>query len=174
MLSLCRISSKNIDLASRIQHELFPLYSARKNYEESVAGLTNNEYYLLYEGDTPIGITGIYWYESDPESAWLGWFGIRKQFRRRHLGSVALGLYEEMAKKKGFRYARLYTDKDDNDIAISFYKSNGYVGEPYVNAQDPACFTTEILIFSKSLTEERVVPWNNRNIDLTKQIEKQS
>ena len=71
------------------------------------------------------------------------------------------------------RFARLYTDAENNDTAIAFYTANGYTGEPYRNPDDPACRIYKTLIFSKPLAGGAPVLWNNRSIHLTEQIEKQ-
>lgn len=173
-MTLEKIRENNISCAVQIQSELFPGESARRNYEESLEVTSPFEYYLLYEDGKCVGITGIYCYPEYPDSAWLGWFGIREGFRRKRLGSEALAMFEETAASRGFRFARLYTDAENNDAAIAFYKSNGYSCESYQTPEDPACMKYKTLIFSKSLTSEELVPWNNRNIHLTEQIAKQN
>ena len=172
-MRLERITEENISYAVSIQEELFPEYSARANYEESLRDPSRFEYDLIYEGEDCVGVIGLYRYPEDPDSAWLGWFGIREGFRRKHLGSAALKLFEEMARSGGYRFARLYTDAVDNDAAIAFYKANGYVSEPYLNPADPACLKYKVLIFSKPLADNTLVFWNDRDIHLTEQIEKQ-
>lgn len=172
-MTLERITKDNIGYALRVQEELFPGESARTNYEESLESASGYEYYLVYDEGRCVGITGLYRYLEDPDSAWLGWFGIRKEFRRKHLGSKVLAMFEKTAASKGFRFARLYTDAVKNDAAIAFYKANGYSCEPYENLQDPVCLKIRTLIFSKSLTSEELIPWNSRNIHLTEQILKQ-
>ena len=172
-MTLERITENNIHYAVSIQEELFPEESARTNYEDSLSPEAVYEYYLLYENGVCVGIIGLYRYPEDDDSAWLGWFGIRKEFRRGHLGSTALKMFEDMAMAKGYRFARLYTDAVDNDTAIAFYRANGYVCEPYENAQDPACLKYRTLIFSKSLSSGELIPWTNRTIHLTEQIAKQ-
>ena len=162
-----------MDFAVRIQEELFPGESARTNYEESVSGTGDYEYYLIHEEDACIGIIGIYSYPEEHDSAWLGWFGIREDFRRKHFGSAALKMFEDMAAARGCKFARLYTDAVKNDAAIAFYKANGYIEEPYQNRQDVACIKHKTLIFSKPLASEPLIPWNSRNIHLTEQISKQ-
>lgn len=132
--------------------KLFPGESARANYEESLAEASLYEYYLIYEGADCAGIIGLYRYPEDPDSAWLGWFGIRAGFRRRRLGSAALKRFEDMAGARGYRFARLYTDELHNETAIAFYKANGYLCERYRNMEDPACLQYKTLIFSKPLT----------------------
>lgn len=172
-MTLERITESNIGYAVEIQAELFPNESGRANFEESLLTLSDFAYYLICQDDACIGVIGLYRYPEDPCSAWLGWFGIRKPFRRKGLGSAALRMFEEMAAEKGYHFARLYTDAENNDAAIAFYKANGYSSEPYFNPHDPASLEYPSLIFSKALTEEELVPWNGRNIHLTEQIAKQ-
>ena len=172
-MTLIRITEDNLDYAVSIQEELFPGESARVNYEESIDGTTDYEYFLLYEDDACVGITGIYHYPDDLDSAWLGWFGICEKYRRKHFGSEAIKLFEDMAITKGYRFARIYTDAVQNDVAIAFYKSNGYTCESYENSEDPACLEYKMLIFSKPLKGDDLVLWNDRNIHLTEQIAKQ-
>ena len=93
-MNLIRVTEKNIEEAVSVQEELFPGESGRANYEEAVSGISGFEYYLVYEDGVCAGITGIYTYPDDPESAWLGWFGIREEYRRRHLGSKTMRWFE--------------------------------------------------------------------------------
>ena len=173
IMTLEKITKDNIGYAIQIQESLFPGESGRANFEDSLAAASGYGYYLIYEDGTCVGVIGLYNYPEDPESAWLGWFGILEEFRRKHLGSKALKMFEEMAARQGFRFARLYTDALDNDAAIQFYQANGYIGEPYLNADDPVCLKYKTLIFSKALIPGELVPWNNRSIHLTEQIAKQ-
>ena len=173
-MTLERITENNLDTAVRVQQELFPGESGKANFEESLVPRSGFAYYLICQNGDCAGIIGIYRYPEDPGSAWLGWFGILEHFRRKGLGSKALRMFEEMAKKQGYRFARLYTDADHNEAAIAFYQANGYRSEPYSNPQDPACLKYPTLIFSKSLTGDELVLWNSRNIHLTEQIAKQN
>ena len=168
-----KVTLENLNLALNIQKELFPRYSAEQNYRESTKANSCYEYYIVKQNENCIGITGIYYYPEYPDSAWLGWFGIRESYRQKHYGTTVLGMFEGIAYERGFKYARLYTDKFDNDIAISFYESNSYVSEDYINEEDPASLQYPILIFSKSLTNQPLSLWNNKSIGLTEQIKKQ-
>lgn len=169
-----KVTQANLEYAVGIQEELFRGESGRANLEDSLKDGADYGYYLLYEEGTCVGIIGLYRYPEDADSAWLGWFGILEQYRRKHLGTAAIGMFEEMAAEQGYLFARLYTDAENNDAAIAFYKSNGYICEPYLNPQDPACQVYKTLIFSKSLTDEALVPWNSRTIHLTEQMAKEA
>ncbi|MCR4949803.1 MAG: GNAT family N-acetyltransferase [Solobacterium sp.] len=173
MIHLVRVTKENLDYAVFIQNTLFPSFNGQANFEDSVSGKADNEYDLVYDQDVCVGITGIYTYDTDPDSAWLGWFGILEPYRRRHYGKETIRLFEEAAKARGFHHTRIYTDRYDNETAIAFYTSCGYTSEIYDNPYDPACYEYPMLIFSKSLNGSPVIPWNNRSIHLTEQMEKE-
>lgn len=172
-MTLERVTADNLAYAVEIQSELFPGESGRANFEDSLAPGAGYAYFLLREGGACVGIIGLYTYPEDPDSAWLGWFGIREGYRRQGLGARALGLFEDMAARRGFTFARLYTDAEDNGAAVAFYRARGYVSEPYDNPADPAALIYKTLIFSKSLTGAPLTPWNSRSIHLTEQIARQ-
>lgn len=173
-LSLERITASNLRRAIALHREIFPKFSAETNFEEAVSGVSGYEYFIIRKGFDDAGIIGIYSYPEDSASAWLGWFGILQKYRRHHLGSVAIAMFEDMAKVRGYRYIRLYTEKRDNDAAITFYQKNGYSSEEYQNASDPASSLYPLLIFSKSISDMSAPPWGNRNIHFTEQLAKQS
>ena len=165
MIRHVKVTEQNLLFAVGVQKSLFPEYSARSNYVDAIEGRMS--------GETCVGISGIYSDPADHANAWLGWFGILPEFRRQGLGSEALRLFEQKAREDGFVYTRLYTDRDHNDAAISFYRANGYVGEAYDNPDDPASRDYPICIFSKSLFGEPVPAWDNKNIHLTRQVQRQ-
>lgn len=82
-------------------------------------------------------------------------------------------LFEDMAASRRYRFARLYTDAENNDTAIAFYTANGYTGEPYLNPDDPASLLYKTLVFSKPPGDGTPVLWKDRSIHLTEQIKKQ-
>ena len=176
MLRCVEINEALFDIAITIQNEIFPDHDAFQNYKEAVEHITDNKYYLVQNETNGeyVGISGIYSLSIDPDSAWLGWFGILEKYRRKHYGSETLRLFEDTARSLGFKYCRFYTDKFDNDATISFYKKNGYILENYDCVTDPSCVDFPILIGSKSLDKNPPTLWNNKNIDLTSQIFKQT
>ena len=58
------------------------------------------DYYIVYLENIPIGVTGIYSYNEYPENAWLGWFGILKEYRNNGYGGIVLDKTIELAKKR--------------------------------------------------------------------------
>ena len=173
MLDLRLITSDNLDYAIHLENEIFPEYNAKNNYLASIKNSKQSQFFLIYKKDTCIGITGIYSYKDDSDNAWLGFFGIKEGYRDKGYGKKSLKLTEEYAKNLGFKYMRLFTDKLDNEKAISFYEANGYSFEDYDCDKEELKDEFNVVIGSKSLGEEEVPLWNNKFINLTKQTYKQ-
>ena len=64
-----------------------------------------------------------------------------------------------------FKYMRLYTDFVDNHNAINLYEQEGFVGEKYTAEK----LSYDCRIYSKSLENEYVSFWNNKNLNLSYQ-----
>ena len=173
MLELKLITKDNLEYAIRVQNEIFPEYNGKNNYISSIDNSKQSQFFLLMNKDTCVGITGIYSYKNDRDNAWLGFFGIKQLYRNKGFGKKALRITEEYASSLGFKFMRLFTDKENNDLAINFYKNLGYTFEDYDNNDEALKDEFNVVIGSKSLCEEEVDPWNNRFINLTKQTYKQ-
>ena len=173
MINLELITEENIDYAIRVQNEIFDEYNGKNNYISSVKNSKQSQFFLVYNKNKCIGVTGIYSYKEDHDNAWIGFFGIKEEYRCKGYGSKVLKLTEKYAKSTGFKYVRLFTDKVDNDIAINFYKNNGYTFEDYYNESEELKDEFNVIIGSKSLCSEEVPLWNNKFINLTKQTYKQ-
>ena len=126
-------------------------------------GDDNVKYYIVYDNNEEVGITGLYNYDSI--SAWLAWFGVLPNKRRKSYGKRILEKTMELAKQKGFKTMRLYTDAIENADAIKLYKKLGFVGEKY-SAEE---LLYDCYIYSKSLNDEKVDLWNNKLLGLSEQ-----
>lgn len=82
------------------------------------------EYYLGYENGEVVGITGVY--ADNADECWLGWFGIRPEYRRRGYATSMLNLQLQMMKNYGYNVCRLYTYTTINKAAIPMYLKNGF------------------------------------------------
>lgn len=174
-MKLLVIDRNNLQAASEIQKTLFPGADAFVNYVESIKGITDNEYWIIEENGQHIGVSGIYSLPQMRDSAWLGWFGILEKYRRMGLGSKALKLFEAEAKKRGYRFVRLYTGRYNNATAKSFYESNGYIEEHYDCTEDPGSAVEKLSIYSKSLyADTDIIPWKSKNLHIDEQLQKQA
>ena len=173
MIKLLKINKDNIDSAIKIENEIFPEYDARHNYYDSLKEDSIISFFIICNDDLYIGVTGIYAYKKDKDNAWLGFFGLKEEYRGNHYGKKALLLSEEYARNQGYKYIRLFTDKFNNDYAIEFYKRNGYTFEDYNSDEEMLKDEFEVVIGSKSISKYKVDKWNNRFINLSKQTIKQ-
>lgn len=173
-MKFIKIIKDNIDIAHQMEKEIFPHYDAYNNYLDTFKKDSNNDFWIIEVDNTYVGIAGLYSFKKYPEDAWLGWFGLLKPYRNKGYGSLALKMFEEKARNRGFKYARLFTNRYDNDDAKRFYEKHGYTEEYYELESDPASLIYPISIYSKSLIEGEAVPkWNNKDIHFTKQVRKQ-
>ena len=172
-----KITNDNLEVACKIQNEIFPKEDARQNFIEQI----NNDSYrkemdycIVYLGESPIGVTGIYSYNEYPNDAWLGWFGILEKYRKLGYGSKVLDMTINIAKEKGYKTFRLYTDEYAKS-AHKLYESKGLIKELYDRDDDKdEYFIADIYIYSISLTSKKVELWNNKFLGLKEQGKKEN
>lgn len=171
-----QVTLENLELAVQIQNQIFPLENGRDNYIE---GITNDPYrkemdnYIVFKDNIPIGVVGLYSYNEYPNDAWLSWFGVLEQHRKKGYGSEIFDFFEKKAKDKGYLTIRVYTD-NEFDFAIKLYLKKGMQKEYYSNKLESDKINSETIIFSKSLTQKRTEKWNNKFLQLTAQLEKEN
>lgn len=135
-------------------------------YSLNENNIGNHRYYIYRNGFTPVGMSGMYDEpnETPKESAWLGWFGVLETMRRRGYGSKIIGMFEEEAKRLGYKYCRVYTEDAPDNKAIKFYENLGYTFEKYDGPVPKDCNVDGILVGSKAIADKELTKWNNREI----------
>lgn len=170
------INLDNLDLAVSVQNKIFPTASAKENYLEMINHATYRKeqaFWLVYNNDKVIGVSGLYSYHEYPDDAWLGWFGVLEEERHKGYALKMLQHFEDVSRKKGYSNIRLYTDEVLNAEACLLYENFGMIKEKYSNPLESDEINNAILIFSKSLHDEKVELWNNKFLELTEQVDKQ-
>jgi GNAT superfamily N-acetyltransferase len=82
--------------------------------------------FLLRAKSEIIGVSGLYRQPGMPSHVcWLGWFAIRRQFRRQGFGAAAIHQLCDAARAAGSTELWVYTGVRD-DAARSFYTSLGF------------------------------------------------
>jgi GNAT superfamily N-acetyltransferase len=172
-----QITADNVDLAIKIQNEIFPsengalnlICSIDKKMKAEIIGKHWRERandYICRVGDVPVGITGIYVYTEYPEDGWCGWYGILPEFQGQGYGKKLLLWTMGRAKEMGLKNFRLYTDLKDSETAVNLYREIGMIEEPYTAEKLSLDNTT---IFSKSLVSDKTERWNNKFLFLKQQ-----
>lgn len=170
------ITKDNIELAIKVQNTIFPEEDGRVNFIECINKDPYRKeltFWIVYDENDLIGVSGLYSYHEYKEDAWLGWFGVLPDKRSRGYGSKILDHFEQYAKKQGYKTVRLYTDEIANKDAIKLYTKRGMIKEEYNNEDEDKEIIKTTLIFSKSLTEEPVEVWNDKYLGLTEQLNKE-
>lgn len=175
-LSYEEVTPQNVDLAIKIQNEIFPdengceeLIAASKG--ESTKRAQKMTYFIAFTGKEPIGICGKTEYTDYPEDCWLGWYGVLAPHRRKGYGREMFNFIKNLATFLGYKTLRLYTDEIDNSVAVITYKKYGMHMEVYENPNDLNIVVGRTLIFSLPLDGKPLVPWNNRMIYLAEEYE---
>lgn len=172
MLKYIQMTNKNLEFATNIQMKIFPNESAYEHYKFAIKNnLDYEKYYLVYDNDDIVGITGLYSNEDFNEinSIWLGWFGVLNEFRRKGYGQQILidtiNMAKDLAKKYPIKYFRLYTSEKDDSIAQPLYYKIMDIKEYYNNVND-VNYDNTCVIFSKSLFETPITYWNDKFLNL--------
>ena len=82
------------------------------------------EWYMIYDGNKPIGCCGLYSLNENTDELWLGWFGLIPEYRNKNIGIKALGFLYEIAKTIDCKVIYSYVDKEGKPL--NFYKRNGF------------------------------------------------
>ena len=171
MLKFVAVTQENLHLAQKVQKNVFPKEYQNDTLENSL--YSNPEYlsqfWLVKKGKKFIGLTGIYFYPQYPKDAWLNWFGVIPEFRRKGYGRKIFNRTYAYARRLGFDNFRLYTDAKDNKNTLAFYRSLKMKEEKYLPSQDDF---TDILIFSKSCHpfKKRIPSWGSKYLYIQEQL----
>ncbi len=181
-LRYVEINKKNLNIAANIQYNLF--YDCNnvgyldylKEVENTQNRLKNKLLpidFLVYHEETPVGIIGLYEKKEYPDDVWITWFGVVPQYRNHGIGTQMLLRIIEVAKMYGKKNLRLNTYETWNYKAQNIYKRTMQLQENYTN-KDEEHFLIRYgkpKIFSISLDDVGVVPWNNKFLNLTEELE---
>lgn len=167
-LKFVDVDMDNIILATETEMNFWPDACAFNSYLRAYQ--KGKPYWLVYEGDNLIGISGIYDYPElgEKDTAWLGWFGVLPEFRGGGYGKAILLETLSRAKDMGYKRLRLYSSKREDlcPNAVPFYTKIsslflGFVEDYTLEQQD-----MKRIVVSFSLDGNEITKWGNRNLHL--------
>lgn len=171
MLQFIPLCSENLMIAKGIQKKIFPYEYDNDTLENSLFSVPayTSQFWLVKKGKKFIGITGIYYYPEYPEDAWLNWFGVVPEVRRKGFGRKIFRRTFAYVRTLGFKTFRLYTDAKNNEKTLAFYRSLNMLEETYSPQKTDF---TDILVFSKSCHPffRKVIPWGNKYLYIQEQL----
>ncbi len=168
-LKFVDITDTNIMFATELQMSIFPDSCGYQSFVNAIE--LGKPYWLIYNDDTPIGISGLYVNPilDEPDTVWLGWYGVVDKFRGQGFGRKILAQTIDYAKKLGYKTFRLYTSKKYCPEAISLYDKIMDFGEDYTFEEKDM----ERAVYTKSLTDQPATKWDNRNLYLNLESDKE-
>ena len=164
-----RIDIDNLELACKIQNEIFPEEDGRQNFIEQINKdpyRKEQDYYIVYVNDTPVGVTGIYSYHEYPESAWLGWFGILEKYRHNGYGKMALDKTIELAKQNNYKTIISHRSGETEDTTIADLAVGlnlGQIKTGSMSRTDRVCKYNQLLRIEEELHDAAV--WNASKLE---------
>lgn len=82
--------------------------------------------FIAIKDGIPLGVTGLYQNSDTPAHiGWLGWFGVRPNFRGHGVGSRMISFTAQYAASLNMTELWVFTD-DTNLMAIDFYEKQGF------------------------------------------------
>lgn len=124
---------KTIQDVDEVKSFFYDIFPEEKDYKcnEFLYSINGNhsckrlEYYFCVVDGKIVGIGGIY--SNSDDECWLGWFGIKPEYRRRGYAREMLKKIFLKMQEYGYKVMRLYTDKSFNYNAYLLYQSEGLV-----------------------------------------------
>ena len=169
------VTKENLDLAIQTQNRIF---ANQNKFDDGtidfLKGLSSKpdkewnfiEHYLVQDRDKIVGCSGLYSYHDNPKEAWLSWFGVLPDARKKGYGEQILAATKEIAKQKGFTALRLYTSGKLYTNACRLYEKSGFTGEKYTKELPLNLMRLQEKIYSISLTDKPVTLWNNKHLHI--------
>ncbi len=165
-------SLKNLDTAFKIQKETWPDDPDYNDlYDKAINTKDDNCFFLVYDKEVLIGITGVYVEEEYPDTIWLDWFTILPEHRRKGYGKkVLLDTIEYCKKLHQYTSFRIDTTYYEKRPAVILYDKVMQLKEDYT-IEDTEDHKNNFLIYSYSL-KGKLEPWNNKYLGLREYYDK--
>ena len=165
-LTYVQVNPDNMNLAYDIQKNTWPTDPDYNDlYDKAVNPLDDNCFFLVYDKDILIGITGVDVYREYQDTIWLDWFTILPEFRRKGYGEkVLLDTIEYCKQLKRYKSFRVETTYYENIPALFLYDKIMQAKEDYT-IEDTNDLKTETLIYTYPLYGELEL-WNNKYLGL--------
>ncbi len=173
-LTYQKVDTNNLRLALGIQHRIWPGEGVDEDYLEKPLHPEDNSNasWLVYYQGRLVGLTGVFTFDPDEagydngESVWMDWFAILPEFRRRHFGRQVLQDTINYCRQLGtHKFFRIDTTYFPGRPAVSLYDQVIPLREE-CTAEDTPAKKQNYLIYSCSLGDYPIKPWDNRLLDI--------
>ena len=165
-LNYAKLDKNTIDIAFAIQKSIWPKDPDYNDlHDKAINSLDDNCFFLVYDKEKLIGITGVDVFREYPDTIWLDWFAILPQFRKMGYGKkVLLDTINYCKQLKRYKSFRIETTYYENRPALFLYDKVMHYKENYT-AEDTKSNKTQTLIYTYVLNG-KLEPWNNKYLGL--------
>lgn len=160
-LDFRKLNFENLEECLKLKHKLFPESDSDEDYQKYLLNKVKSEYFLVYYNNELVSITGWYDFDGKNENAFMGWFGVRQDYRNQGIGSEVFDFTLKRVKQHKYNYFRLYTDKVVNQDSIKLYTKKGMFIEPYT-FDDAIGKNGNFVVFTKILRSNGHDLWDNK------------
>ncbi len=152
------IEPENLEQAVAIAQEIFPYevhpeggFWPETAYKMAIEAKDPKwVYHIVKCGMTAVGITGHYPDDDEPNTLWLGWFGIREGHRRQGHGLSALLETVLKMQSLGANKVKSYCGvRPEEAMAHPFYKLAGFNFVEEIEVEGKPCKVYELPIQTK-------------------------
>lgn len=160
------LNKNNLDVAFKIQKEIWPDNPDYNDlYDKATNTKDDNCFFLVYDKDVLIGITGVDVFREYKETIWLDWFAIIPEYRKMGYGTkVLLDTIEYCKSLNRYSAFRVETTYYESRPALFLYDKIMQTKEDYT-IEDTDTVKYNTLIYSYSLKGSLKL-WNNKYLGL--------
>lgn len=156
----------NLDTAYQIQKTTWPDDPDYGDlYDKATNPSDDNCFFLVYDKNNLIGITGVDVFKEYPDTIWLDWFTILPKYRRKGYGKkVLLDTIEYCKTLNKYKNFRVETTYYENRPAVFLYDKIMMLKEDYT-IEDTDTLKNNTLIYTYPLNGPLEL-WNNKYLGL--------
>ncbi len=160
------LNLKNLDIAFKIQKDIWPSDPDYMDlYDKATNTKDDNCFFLVYDKNNLVGITGVDVFREYPDTVWLDWFAILPEYRKNGYGKkVLIDTIQYCKSLNKFDTFRVETTYYENRPALFLYDKVMQLKEDYT-AEDTESIKQQTIIYSYSLNGKLEL-WNNKYLGL--------
>lgn len=156
----------NLEKVYEIQKEIWKDEADYEDlYDKAIDTKDDNCFFLVYDKDNLIGITGVDVFREYPDTIWLDYFTILPQYRRKGYGEkVLLDTIQYCKKLNRYDAFRIEITYRENRPALFLYDKVMQLKEKYT-IEDTEKYKSNTIIYSYSLNGKLKL-WDNKYLGL--------
>lgn len=127
------------------------------DFAAQFAPISKLQYFVMMDGNRPVGVSGMYSLKGEENEAWVGWLGVAEDAQGRGYGKKVLEHVVGLARSQGCDTLRLWSENyPEFETAHSMYYKRGFRFERSVVGMPEADRQSTYKILSLNLANETI------------------